>query len=140
MSKRDLSVVQKGASKNYDEPIRPVHTHTHHKMPVLSVLTPRNHPNLLLTASEDGSLTSIDQRTRKVTARLAFPAAYPMCMAVVDGDNCLYVGDKAGGLHLVDCTGGKLIKAILLFFSCIKIHIMQMRGRGAGQTKSGVRM
>jgi len=89
---------------------KPMEQYSHHKMPVLGVLTPRNHPHLLLTASEDGALTSIDRRTRKVTARMAFPDAFPMCMAVVDGDNCLYVGDKAGGLHLIDCTGGKLTK------------------------------
>jgi len=86
----------------------PVEQYGHHKMPVLSVVTPRNHPHLLLTASEDGAVVSIDRRNRKLLRKLKFPGTFPMCMAVVDGDNCLYVGDKSGGLHLVDSTGGRL--------------------------------
>lgn len=78
-------------------------------MPVLDVLTPRHHPHLLLTASEDGILASIDRRNRKLLRKLNFGAAsFPMSMAVVDGDNCLYVGDKKGGLRLIDATGGNL--------------------------------
>ena len=42
---------------------KPVELYGHHKMPVLSVVTPRNHPHLLLTASEDGGLFSIDRYT-----------------------------------------------------------------------------
>ena len=48
------------------------------------------------------------RRNRKLLRKLTFPGTYPMCMSVVDGDNCLYVGDKSGGVHLVDATGGRL--------------------------------
>ena len=91
-------------------------------MPVLDVLTPRHHPHLLLTASEDGILASIDRRNRKLLRKLNFGAAsFPMSMAVVDGDNCLYVGDKKGGLRLIDATGGNLktvIPCSIIFLFC----------------------
>jgi len=90
-------------------PNKQVEQYSHHKMPVLDVLTPRHHPHLLLTAGEDGILASIDRRNRKLLRKLNFGAAsFPMSMAVVDGDNCLYVGDKKGGLRLIDATGGNL--------------------------------
>ena len=95
-------------------------------MPVLDVLTPRHHPHLLLTASEDGILASIDRRNRKLLRKLNFGAAsFPMSMAVVDGDNCLYVGDKKGGLRLIDATGGNLktvIPCSIIFLFCAPIQ------------------
>ena len=87
---------------------KPVEIYNHHRMPVLSVLMPKNHSHYLLTASEDGHVTCIDRRVRKVCSKLKFDSGYPISMDIVDGDNCLYVGDKAGGLHLIDATGGKL--------------------------------
>jgi len=90
---------------------KPCEQYSHHRMPVLDLLIPENHPELLISASEDRCLATIDRRNRKLVSKLRFAeGVFPMCVAVMDGDNCLYVGDKAGGLHLFDCTDGKLRK------------------------------
>ena len=87
---------------------KPLEQYSHHKMPILSVIIPQNHPNYLISGSEDGYASTVDRRMRKVIGKLKFSDGFPMSMSLVDGDNCLYVGDKAGHLHLIDCTNGKL--------------------------------
>ena len=86
----------------------------HHRMPVLSVSALPNSSHNVISASEDGTLAMMDRRNRKVVSRLHFPnGSYPMCMKLMDeGVNCLVVGDKIGGLHLIDANKMEEIKEI----------------------------
>ena len=70
---------------------KPIEQYSHHKKPVLSVHLPKRHENFLITASEDSSLTLIDRRARRILSKLQFTDGYPICMDVMNGDNCLYV-------------------------------------------------
>jgi WD40 repeat protein len=66
----------------------------------------------MISASEDGTLAMMDRRTRKVVKRLQFDS-FPMCMKLMDeGVNCLTVGDKSGGLHLIDANKMEEIKVL----------------------------
>ena len=86
----------------------------HHKMPVLSVCALPNNSYTVISASEDGTVAWMDRRTRKVISRLFFASgSYPMCMSLMkNGCNCLFVGDKAGGLHLIDADKMQQIKVV----------------------------
>jgi len=68
----------------------------------------------VISASEDGTLAMMDRRNRKVVSRLHFAnGSYPMCMKLMDdGVNCLVVGDKLGGLHLIDANKMEVIKEL----------------------------
>jgi WD40 repeat protein len=84
----------------------------HHKMPVLAVAALPNSSFHMISASEDGTLAMMDRRTRKVIKRLHFDS-FPMCMKLMDeGVNCLVVGDKSGGLHLIDANKMEEIKVL----------------------------
>ena len=84
----------------------------HHKMPVLAVAALPNSSFHMISASEDGTLAMLDRRTRKVIKRLHFDS-FPMCMKLMDeGVNCLVVGDKSGGLHLIDANKMEEIKVL----------------------------
>lgn len=84
----------------------------HHKMPVLSVVALPNNSYSVISASEDGTVALMDRRTKKVVKRIHFlNGSYPMCMKLMDhGCNCLVVGDKSGGLHLIDANKMEHIK------------------------------
>lgn len=84
----------------------------HHKMPVLSVCALNTYT--IISASEDGTVAWMDRRNRKVISRLFFPSgSYPMCMSLMkNGCNCLFVGDKSGGLHLIDADKMQEIKVV----------------------------
>ena len=86
----------------------------HHKMPVLSVCALPNHSYSVISASEDGTVAMMDRRSRKVISRIHFKqGGYPMCMGLMDnGCNCLVVGDKTGGLHLIDANKMEEIKVL----------------------------
>ena len=86
----------------------------HHKMPVLAVAALPNSSYGVISASEDGTLAMMDRRNRKVVSRLHFAnGSYPMCMKLMDdGVNCLVVGDKLGGLHLIDANKMEVIKEL----------------------------
>ena len=53
--------------------------------------------------------------------RLFFKSgSFPMCMSLMkNGCNCLFVGDKSGGLHLIDADKFQEIKAVDLHTSKI---------------------
>jgi WD40 repeat protein len=86
----------------------------HHKMPVLSVCALPNDSYGVISASEDGTLAKMDTRTKKVVSRLYFKngGGFPMCMGLMEGCTCLVVGDKIGGLHLVDTNKMQEIKVL----------------------------
>lgn len=85
----------------------------HHKMPVLSVAALPNNSHII-SASEDGTVALMDRRNKKVVKRIHFlNGSYPMCMKLMDhGCNCLVVGDKSGGLHLIDANKMEHIKRL----------------------------
>ena len=72
-----------------------IEQYSHHKKAVLAVHVPKHHQEFLISASEDGLVTLIDRRAKKITSTLKFTDGFPMCMDMVDGDNCLYVSIKA---------------------------------------------
>ena len=73
---------------------RHIEHYSHHTRAVLAVHLPKRHEHFLLSASEDGSVTLIDRRARKPISTLAFTDGFPLCMDMIDGDNCLYVSIK----------------------------------------------
>jgi len=70
-----------------------------HSMPVLDVkLTER----WILSLSEDKFLAIYDRIAGKRLKKVEIPGqSFPMCFSL--HSNSLYVGDKGGGLHLIDC-------------------------------------
>ena len=86
----------------------------HHKMPVLSVCALPQSSHYVISASEDGTLAMMDRRNKKVASRLHFGSgSFPMCMGLLDaGCPCLVVGDKLGGLHLVNADKMEEIKVL----------------------------
>jgi len=71
-----------------------------HKKPVLAVKVTEKH---VLSLSEDGKLVVFDRRAARRLKSVDIPGeSFPMSMAL--RDNVLYVGDKTGGLHLIDTT------------------------------------
>ena len=87
----------------------------HHKMPVLAVRALPNNSHSVISASEDGTVAMMDRRTKKVVSRMTFKdtGGFPMCMDLMgDGCNCLVVGDKNGGLRLIDANKMEEIKAV----------------------------
>ena len=79
-----------------------IEQYLHHSKPVLAVHIPKRREELLLSASEDGSVALIDRRARKLVNTLKFSnKCYPLCMDMIDGDNCLYVSIPNNDLPLI---------------------------------------
>ena len=79
-----------------------IEQYLHHSKPVLAVHVPKRREELLLSASEDGSVALIDRRARKLVNTLKFSnKCYPLCMDMIDGDNCLYVSIPNNDLPLM---------------------------------------
>ena len=79
-----------------------IEEYLHHSKPVLAVHVPKRREELLLSASEDGSVALIDRRARKLVNTLKFSnKCYPLCMDMIDGDNCLYVSIPNNDLPLI---------------------------------------
>ena len=79
-----------------------IEQYLHHSKPVLAVHVPKRREELLLSASEDGSVALIDRRARKLVNTLKFSnKCYPLCMDMIDGDNCLYVSIPNNVLPLI---------------------------------------
>ena len=70
---------------------KPFEQYSHHKKPVLAVHIPKHHEEYLISASEDGSVALMDRRIKKVLSRVHFTKGFPLCMDMINGDNCLYV-------------------------------------------------
>lgn len=71
-----------------------------HKKPVLAVKVTEKH---VLSLSEDGKLVVFDRKAARKYKSVDIPGdSYPLSMSL--HDNVLYVGDKTGGLHLIDTT------------------------------------
>ena len=70
---------------------KPFEQYSHHKKPVLAVHIPKHHEDYLISASEDGSVALMDRRIKKVLSRVHFTKGFPLCMDMINGDNCLYV-------------------------------------------------
>lgn len=101
----------RGSTKVYDVRAAPdsgpVESYSLHKKSTLAVRVPCDLDHLVLTASDDGCLVSVDRRVRKELDRLHLGRAFPMCMDLLEvggRSRCLYVGDKLGNLHLVDAS------------------------------------
>ena len=85
----------------------------HHKMPVLDVCALPGTQHQMISASEDGTLAKVDLRAKKVVNRLAFKdSGYPMCMGLMEDTNALFVGDKTGGLRIVDAYTMAEVKSV----------------------------
>ena len=72
-----------------------IEQYSHHTKAVLAVHLPKSHENFLLSASEDGSVSLIDRRASQILSTMKFTDGFPMCMDMIDGDNCLYVSMEA---------------------------------------------
>ena len=68
-----------------------IEQYSHHSKAVLAVHVPKKHQEYLISASEDGSVVLTDRRARRTLSRLKFTDGFPLCMDMIDGDNCLYV-------------------------------------------------
>jgi len=69
-----------------------------HSKPVLAVRVTERH---VLSLSEDQTLVVYDRAAGKRYKKVPIPGrSFPLCMSI--HHNSLYVGDKAGGLHLID--------------------------------------
>merc|ERR1719427_740484 len=69
-----------------------------HSKPVLAVRVTERH---VLSLSEDQTLVVYDGAAGKRYKKVPIPGrSFPLCMSI--HHNSLYVGDKAGGLHLID--------------------------------------
>jgi len=80
------------------EEVKRMTVYKSHSMPVLAVKVTEKH---ILSLSEDGKLVVFDRKAGRKYKTVAMPGpSFPMCMSLYD--NSLYVGDKSGGLHLVD--------------------------------------
>ena len=64
---------------------------------------PKHHDEYLISASEDGSVALIDRRVRKVLSRVHLSKGFPLCMDMMNGDNCLYVSKH--GLQFLERSG-----------------------------------
>ena len=100
-----------------------IEQYLHHSKPVLAVHVPKRREELLLSASEDGSVALIDRRARKLVNTLKFSnKCYPLCMDMIDGDNCLYVSVPNNDLPLIKISlsftavrsGVKIINSFLI--------------------------
>ena len=70
----------------------------HNPQPVLAVRVTERH---VLSLSEDQTLVVYDRVAGKRYKKVPIPGrSFPLCMSI--HHNSLYVGDKAGGLHLID--------------------------------------
>lgn len=74
-----------------------------HSKPVLAVkITDR----LVLSLSEDKNLVVYDRAAGRRMKKVEIPGPhFPMCLSL--HGSSLYVGDKGGGLHLLDCTNDR---------------------------------
>jgi len=69
-----------------------------HKKPILAVKVTEKH---VLSLSEDGKLVIFDRRAARRYKSVDIPGdSYPLSMSL--RENVLYVGDKTGGLHLIN--------------------------------------
>ena len=68
-----------------------IEQYSHHSKAVLAVHIPKKHQEYLISASEDGSVILTDRRAQRILSKLKFIDGYPLCMDMIDGDNCLYV-------------------------------------------------
>ena len=91
-------------AKSYDlrssDRSKPYEQYSHHKKPVLAVHVPKNHDEYLISASEDGSVALIDRRAKKVLSRVHLSKGFPLCMDMMNEDNCLYVSKQE--LHCLE--------------------------------------
>lgn len=81
------------------EDVKKITFYKSHSKPVLDVkITDR----WILSLSEDKFLAIYDRAAGKRLKRVEIPGqSFPMCLSLYDSS--LYVGDKEGGLHLIDC-------------------------------------
>ena len=73
---------------------KPIEQYSHHKKPVLAVHIPKHHQEYFISASEDGSVALMDRRAKKVLSRVHLKNGFPLCMDMINGDNCLYVSTR----------------------------------------------